>query len=185
MTATQNIINGIDVDALHALINDVKADAAKGIAGFGVTTRWQGGAVSKTSVTGWSLGGRSHAKNFSIAIDEPAQLLGTNTAPNPQEHLLAAMNACLMATFVAVASAHGVALERLEIESEGELDLRGFLGIDPNVKAGYDELHYTIRVKSDAPRELIAKVHDAVVATSPNYFNMAQPIAMRSSLVVE
>lgn len=95
------------------------------------------------------------------------------------------MNACIMATFVAGCALNGVELESLEIESEGELDLRGFLGIDPSVKPGYDELRYTIRVKGSGTPEQFEKVHQAVVATSPNYFNMASPIRLNSRLEIE
>ncbi|MCW5776206.1 MAG: OsmC family protein [Phycisphaeraceae bacterium] len=185
MQTTQTIVNGIDTDRLKRLVADVSRDHRNGIAFFGVTTRWRGGAVSETEVNGWELGGRRLRKDFSIRIDEPPELCGTNTAPNPQEYLLAAMNACIMATFVAGCALNGIELESLEIESEGELDLRGFLGIDAGVKPGYDELRYTIRVKGSGTPEQFEKVHRAVVATSPNYFNMANPIRLNSRLEIE
>ncbi len=182
--ATQTaLINGIDTEALTRTMEAVKANAAEGIARFEVTTAWRGGTRSETRVERWSLGGRQHDKNFTITIDEPPELLGKNTAPNPQEVLMAAMNACMMATYVAACSMQGIALESLEIETRGELDLRGFLGLDQRVKPGYDEIDYTVRIKGDGTQKQFEAVHEWVKKTSPNYFNMAQPIRLNGKLV--
>src|SRR5262245_26253475 len=78
-----------------------------------------------------------------------AELLGQNGAPNPQELLMAAFNACIMVGYLATASVMGIRLDSVEIDTEGELGLRGFLGIDPNVKPGYDSIRYTVRLKGD------------------------------------
>lgn len=183
-TATTNL-NGIDTEALQATMAAVKADPSKGIARFQVTTDWKGGPRSETRVEGWELGGERIPKDFTIQIDEPFELLGTNTAPNPQEYLLAGMNACLLATYVAACAAQGIELEQASIESKGELDLRGFLGIDGNVKPGYDSIDYTIRVKGDGTKEQFERVHRWMQKTSPNYWNMAQPVELKPTLVVE
>ncbi|MHC5109282.1 MAG: OsmC family protein [Planctomycetota bacterium] len=181
--ATQS--NGIDTDALQQVMEDVKRDPATGIAGFEVKTGWKGGTRSETRVERWSLGGRALAKNFTIAIDEPHELLGENTAPNPQEYLFAAINACMMATYVAAASMQGIELEHLEIETRGELDLRGFLGLDNTVSAGYDAIDYTVRVKGNGTPKQFAAIHEWVKKTSPNYFNMANAIGMNADIIVE
>jgi hypothetical protein len=80
-----------------------------------LTTQWTGGPRSETRVSEWGLGGERFEKEYTIAIDEPEQLLGTNTAPNPQEHLLAASNACMLATFVAACAMNGIELDHVEI----------------------------------------------------------------------
>lgn len=178
-------INGLDLQALQGLVNEIKADHRRGLAHFDVTTRWQGAMGSRTRVDGWSLGGRKLPQSFEIPIDEPRELLGRDASPNPQEYLLAAMNACMLNTFVAACSLMGVTLQSVELQSEGELDLRGFLGLDPSVKPGYDSISYTIRVKGDGTREQYAKAHEAMKATSPNYFNIANAITLNSRLVVE
>ena len=79
----------------------------------------------------------------------------------------------------------GIELEELRIETEGDIDLRGFLGLDPNIKPGYDEIHYTVHIKGKGTRAQFQKVHETVRATSPNYFNIANPIRLNSKLVVE
>jgi len=184
-TTTTAVINGIDTDALKQTMETVKNDPSTGIARFDVTTAWKGGAQSETRVKGWELGGKRLPKDFTIRIDEPPELLGTNTAANPQEYLMAAMNACLMATYVAACSAQGIELESLEIESRGELDLRGFLGLDKNVKPGYDEIDYRVRIKGDGTPQQFSAVHEWVKKTSPNYWNMANAIRLNAELVIE
>lgn len=184
-TPTTSVLNGIDVAALQRLVDDVSAAPAKGVAGFRVATEWKGGAKSEARVDSWSLGGQRKERNFTIAADEPPELLGTATAPNPQELLMAAMNACIMATWVAQCAAHGVELESLSIESEGDLDLRGFLGIDPNIKPGYDRVNYTVRIKGSGDRAIYDKIDRIVRRTSPNHWNMANAIDVQSKVVVE
>ena len=82
-------------------------------------------------------------RNFTIVADEPMELLGTNTAPNPQELLMAAVNACMMVGYVCQAAIRGITLDDCRIETEGELDLRGFLGLDESGPARLpaDQLH--------------------------------------------
>jgi uncharacterized OsmC-like protein len=180
-----NRVNGLDVEALFALIEDVKKDSTKGLVKFRVTSDWMGQARSQATVASYALGGREIKRLFRIAIDEPVELLGENTAPNPQEVLMAALNACMMVGYVAGAAVHGITLETLEIETEGELDLRGFLGIDETVKPGYDTISYTVRIKGNGTPEQFRAIHETVMKTSPNYFNISQPITLDAHLVVE
>ena len=79
----------------------------------------------------------------------------------------------------------GIELEELRIETEGDIDLRGFLNLDPTVKPGYDQLRYTVHIKGNATPEQFEKIHRTVMTTSPNYFNLNTAIPLRSSLVVE
>jgi uncharacterized OsmC-like protein len=184
-SSTGKIVNGIDVDALFALIGGVKQDAAKAKTNWQVTTTWQGQTHSRSEVAGFAMGGEPVPRRFAIDIDEPCELGGTNRFANPQEHLLAALNACMTVGYVAQCAVRGITLERLEIETEGEIDLRGFLGIDPAVPPGYETLRYVVRIKGSGTEEEFAQIHDAVMATSPNFYNVSRPIALRSALVVE
>jgi len=79
----------------------------------------------------------------------------------------------------------GIVLEDLHIETTGDIDLRGFLGLDENVKPGYDELKYTVHIKGDGTPEQFQKVHEIVSATSPNRFNIGNPIKLNSKLMIE
>ena len=179
------VVNGINVDDLFALIDGVTRNAANGKTNWRVTTSWQGQTRSRSQVDGFKMGTEHVSRQFSIDIDEPCELGGSNRFANPQEHLMAALNACMMVGYVAQCAVRGIALESLEIETDGEIDLRGFLGIDPSVPAGYEKLSYIVRIKGSGTREEFAEVHKAVMATSPNFHNLSRPVAFKPTLVVE
>jgi uncharacterized OsmC-like protein len=183
--APSHVVNGLDIDGLMSLIEGVKQDPANGKTSWRVTTMWQGQTCSRSQVEAFALGGERVPRRFSIDIDEPCELGGTNRFANPQEHLLAALNACMTVGYVAQCALRGITLERLEIETEGEIDLRGFLGLDPTVAQGYEALRYVVRIKGNATPEEFAQVHDAVMKTSPNFYNVSRPITLRPTLVVE
>ena len=184
-TAEPRVVNGINVDDLSALIEGVRRDAAKGNTQWRVTSVWQGQTRSRSRVDGFAIGGQKVPRQFSIDIDEPYELGGSNRFANPQEHLLAALNACMMVGYVAQSAVRGITLEKLEIETHGEIDLRGFLGIDPAVPPGYDNLSYIVRIKGNGTKEQFAEIHKAVMATSPNFHNLSRPVDLKPTLVVE
>ena len=184
-TAEPTVVNGINVDDLFLLIDDVKRDPAKGKTNWHVTTTWQGQARSRAQVESFEIGGERVPRRFSIDIDEPNELGGSNSFANPQEHLIAALNACMTVGYVAQCAVRGITLESLAIETGGEIDLRGFLGIDPAVPPGYENLSYTVRIKGSGTKEQFAEIHEAVMATSPNFYNMSRPVSLKPALVVE
>ena len=183
-TAEPAVVNGINVDDLVALIEDVKREPAKGITNWHVTTTWQGQARSRAQVESFDIGGERVSRRFSIDIDEPCELGGSNSFANPQEHLIAALNACMTVGYVAQCAVRGITLESLAIETGGEIDLRGFLGIDPAVLQGYENLSYTVRIKGNGTKEQFAEVHKAVMETSPNFYNLSRPVVLKPALVV-
>ena len=184
-TAEPTIVNGVNLDDLFGLIDGVKRDASKAKTSWRVTNTWQGQTRSRAEVTGFTIGGEKVPRRFTFDIDEPFELGGSNCSANPQEHLIAALNACMMVGYVAQCAVHGITLESLKIETEGEIDLRGFLGINTNVANGYESLRYTVRIKGDGTKEQFAEIHDAVMATSPNFYNLSRSVALKPTLVVE
>jgi hypothetical protein len=87
--------------------------------------------------------------------------------------------------YAAQCAVRGITLQSLAIETDGEIDLRGFLGIDPSVPQGYENLNYTVRIKGSGTKEQFAEIHQAVMAASPNFYNMSRPVALIPALVVE
>ena len=184
-TKERRVVNDINVDDLLALIEGVRRDAAKGNTRWRVTTVWQGQTRNRAHVEGFEIGGLKVPREFSIDIDEPCELGGSNRFANPQEHLLASLNACMMVGYAAQCAVRGITLEKLEIETHGEIDLRGFLGIDEAVPPGYDNLSYVVRIKGNGTREQFAEIHKTVMATSPNFYNVSRPVDLNPTLVVE
>jgi uncharacterized OsmC-like protein len=180
-----NIVNGIDVDALKDVVEQVKNDPAKGLVEFRVKSQWKGRTRSETSIDSYKIGGKEVERRFKMTVDEPLELLGENTAPNPQEYLMTALNACIMVGYVAGAAVNGITLSKVEIETSGQLDLRGFLGIDANVKPGYESIQYVVRIKGNGTPEKFKEIHENVMKTSPNYYNVSRPVRLDGQLVVE
>jgi uncharacterized OsmC-like protein len=175
-------VNGLDLTALGEVVDAIEADASKALVEFNVTTRWAGQTRSETTIDGFTLAGERIERSHKIIADEPRELLGDDSAANPQELLMAAFNACITVGYVAGASLKGINLESLEIRTRGQLDLRGFLGLNDQVPPGYEKVDYDVLIKGDGSKEDFEEIHRNVMATSPNYFNMSRPIRMNGSL---
>jgi len=182
---TDTTINGIDVQAVRELAARTVARPDSGVAEFEVCTRWKGGTRAETRVEAWRLGGERLERNFTIVSDEPPQLAGSASAPNPQEILMAGLNSCMMVGYVACCALEGIELEQLEIRTAGALDLRGFLGIDPEVPPGYEAIHYEVRIRGGGTPEQFQRIHETVMATSPNFWNVSRPIRLVPTLVLD
>jgi uncharacterized OsmC-like protein len=177
-------VNGLDLQALGEVVEEIQKDSSKAIVGFDVVTKWKGQTRSETTVTGFNIAGERVNRNHTIVADEPLELLGGDSAANPQELLMAAFNACITVGYVAGASLKGINLDSLEIRTKGELDLRGFLGLSDDVAPGYQNVDYEVRIKGDGSAADFEEIHQTVMKTSPNYFNMSRPIKMNGTLSV-
>ena len=183
-TMTKTVVNGIDTTQLQGAIEAVTADPANGQTRWTVNSRWVGGTRSDHRVESCQIGGQEILRQFTLSTDEPTQLCGTNQFANPQEYLLSSMNACMMVGYAAVAALMGVKLTKLEVRTTGDIDLRGFLGLDPTVPAGYPRLQQTVHITGNGTPEQMQQIHETVKKTSPNYFNVIRAIPTESRLVI-
>jgi len=179
-----NRVNGLDLTALCNVVDAVEQDASRAKVAFDVTTRWAGQTRSETVVEGYTVGGQRVTRSHKIVADEPTELLGSDSAPNPQELLMAAFNACITVGYVAGASVKGIKLDSLEIRTRGELDLRGFLGLSDAIAPGYEAVEYEVLIKGDGSPAQFEEIHQTVMKTSPNYFNISRPIRLNGTLKV-
>jgi uncharacterized OsmC-like protein len=177
-------VNGLDLTALGEVVEAIEKDSTKAKVSFDVTNRWTGQTRSETSVEGFTLAGERIKRSHKIVADEPCELLGSDGAPNPQELLMAALNACMTVGYVAGAAIKGITLDKLEIRTSGNLDLRGFLGLDDKVPPGYESIQYEVLIKGNGTPEQFDDIHQGVMKTSPNYFNFNRPIRMNGTLRV-
>lgn len=177
-TTSDDEVNGIDTHALFETIDTIKGDPALASCKFFAATKWNGGTTSDCTISRYQLSGEDIPEDFTMSIDEPIALLGTDAAPNPQMYLFAALASCVLNTFVINAAARKIRLDSLEIDVEGELDLRGFLGIDESVNAGYNELTLVCRVTGDGTREQYEQCLEAGTRYSPNFQSISRPVAI-------
>jgi uncharacterized OsmC-like protein len=182
----KTIVNEVDIGALEAFVEEVKASPEQATLDFGVITRWTGQMRSESVAQPIRMGnGQVIDRNFTIQADEPEEIFGSNEAANPQELLLAALNACMTVGYVEGASLRGITLSKLEIETHGELDLRGLLQLSDMVPPGYPSIRYVVRIAGDGTPEQFAEIHAEVQKASPNYDNLARAIRMEAVLEVE
>jgi uncharacterized OsmC-like protein len=94
---------------------------------------------------------QSRSQSFVLEADEPAILLGKDSAANPAEYLLHALAACLTSAMVYHAAARGVHIEAVESSFEGDIDVHGFLDLDNTVRKGFQGIRVNFKIKADVP----------------------------------
>jgi uncharacterized OsmC-like protein len=154
--------NGVDTSVLFATLDAIKQQPELATFQFRASNTWLGGAHNRSTIKGFYAACQedtSRSEAFTIDAGEPAVLLGTDTGPNPAEALLHALAACLTTSLVYVAAARGVTLTRVESTLEGDMDVRGALGLSDGVRNGFERIRVSFKVEGDAPDK---KLHEVV-----------------------
>jgi uncharacterized OsmC-like protein len=149
-TETNQAVNGVDVSRLYETIEAVQGNPDLAPFEFRAENRWLSGGHNRSTIAGFHGAGReddSRAEPFVLDADEPDVLLGADNGANPVEHVLHALAGCLTTSLVYHAAARGIEVEAVEARLEGDLDLRGFLGISDEVRNGYERIRVSYRIK--------------------------------------
>lgn len=166
-TAPQNVVNGVDCDALNATIDAVKKDPGLAAFEFRIENEWVNGGLNRSTVSDFH-GTRQelvHEKPFVLYNDEHPALLSGDEGPNPVENLLHALAGCMTTSLVYHAAHRGLKIDAVRSRFEGDLDLRGFLGLSKDVRNGYR----AIRVIFDIEGDLTAEQKRQVLALAPTF----------------
>jgi uncharacterized OsmC-like protein len=158
-------VNGVDVDRLSGTIEAITTDPALARFQFRARNHWIDGGYSRTTIKDFYGAGQEDATRtepFTVDADEPPVLLGENRAPNTVEYVLHALAACVSGTIVYHAAARGIALDGVETTIQGDLDLHGFLGLDGNVRPGYEQIRVAINVTGDFDDDQLAELASLV-----------------------
>ena len=177
--AEPGIRNGINVDQLFGTLNVVKAQPELARFQFRATNRWMGGAHNRSTIQEFFGAGQvdqSRATAWELDAGEPPILIGQNEGPNPAEYLLHALAACLTTSLVYVAAARGVHLDEVESTLEGDMDVRGALGLSDETPNRYEAIRVTFRIKSDAPAEKLAEIVARAQARSAVFDTVSNPV---------
>jgi uncharacterized OsmC-like protein len=152
--------NGVDVPVLFATLDAVKAQKDLAKFQFRATNKWVSGTHSQSTINGYYGAGQEHTRSedFRYESDHPPVLVGGDNGPAPIEFLLHALAACLTAGLGNIASARGINLTEVESKIEGNIDLLGIFGMDPDVRNGYQGIRASFRVKGDAPADELEKL---------------------------
>jgi uncharacterized OsmC-like protein len=168
-TTTDTTRNGIDTAVLFGTLDAIEANPELGRFQFRAVNRWVDGPHNRSTIKGfYGAGGEdtTRTESFELVSGEPQVLLGTDTGPNPAEFLLHALAGCLTTSLVYVAAARGVRLTEVTSRLEGDMDLRGALGISDECRNGFDNLKVTFTIKGDADEEKLRSLMDRAAARS-------------------
>lgn len=103
------------------------------------------------------------------------------SGPTAIETLLAALGACMAGTFAAQATARGIAIDALEVDLEGAIDLNGFFGLQP-ISPGLSDVRLAFRVRSDADEAALLEVLQAARSLSPVFDSVTRPVGVDVTL---
>ena len=175
-------VNGVAVDQRFSTIDAVKATPSIAKFKFRVNNQWATGSQNCSTAAAFSGAHQelAHPKPFKLEADEPAILLGKDTAANPVEHLLHALASCVTTSMVYHAAARGIRIDKVESTFEGDLDLRGFLELDSSVRKGYQGIRACFKVSANVPDDQLQEIIGLGTGRSPVYDSLANgvPIAV-------
>lgn len=118
-------------------------------------------------------------------VDEPPQLLGDDTAPNPSEAALAALGSCLAVGIHANAVAQGITIAKLEVELAGDINITAVWGtgdLAETKPVGFTEVRVNVVLEADAPRAQLDAVVAHVLKWSPVANTFIRPVALKVGL---
>ncbi len=166
--ADEKKLNGVDVTYVENTVKAIEETPDLARFKFRVKNRWLDCGHSRALIEGFYGANQEHVRPepFVLDADEPPVLAGKDFGPNPVEFLLRGLAGCMTNTMVYHAALRGIRIDELEAELEGDIDLRGFLGISPDVRKGYENIRVTFKVKTDA--ENLARLK-ALSKLSPVY----------------
>ena len=170
-TLDDSMRNGVDTAALFATLDAVKQAPEAAKFQFRAHNQWVGGTHNRGTIADFFGVGeeRSHERSFVFDADHPAVLVGQDQGPTPVEFVLHALAACLTAGLANIAAARRVRLTEVRSTVTGDIDLNGILGLDPDVRNGYDQISVRFTVKGDAPAEKLREIVEQSQARSAVY----------------
>lgn len=164
VTETKTVDNGVNVEALMGAREVLRDAPAAAQFTWRAECEWVGGVHSRSTVTGFfGLGEeQNHDNSFAIEADHPPQFAASDKGATPVEIVLSALASCLTAGVAAVATNRGIQVHSIKARVEGDMDIAGILGIDADVRNGFNNVRIHFDIDADATRDEIA----ALVAQS-------------------
>lgn len=153
-------LNGVDTPNLLATINFVAGQPELAKFQFRATNQWIEGTHSRTSIRGFfgAGGEHEHSRTFFADGDHPAVLVGADNGPTPVEWLLHALATCLTSGIGNIAAVRGVKLTKVQSSIEGDIDMRGILGLSDEVRNGFQNISIMFEIEGDAPQEKLREI---------------------------
>ena len=179
----EKIVNGVNVDQLFGTIEMIKTNPEIARFNFRATNQWVTGTHNQATVKDFfgALKDDSSRERMNFKIDEPPVLCGRNLGANPVEYLLVALSGCLTTSMIAHASARGIEVRKVESRYEGDLDVRGFLGISDEVPVAYKKISVYFKIDADISEDQKEELVKMAQKYSPvfNSVKKAVPVSVQ------
>ena len=184
MKTENNTKNGVNVDELFNTIDAVKKSPVIAKFRFRANNEWFDGGHNRTTINDFYgiQKEHRHEATFKLDADEPPLLLGTGKGPNPVEYLLTALAACVTTALVYHAAAKGIVLRSVESRLEGDIDLRGFLGISKEIRKGYQEIRMYFKIDADVSEEELHELVQLGPSYSPVFDSITKGVPVKVQL---
>jgi uncharacterized OsmC-like protein len=173
------LVNGLDMKAAFATVDAIKATPGLARFQFRARNNWISGGENRSTIQDFYGAGReddSRSTPFEFTNGEPPVLLGNNEGANPVEFLLHALAGCVTTTLVLHAAVRGIAIQELSTELQGDLDVRGLLGLDDQVSPGYEHIRIRMRIKADCSEEELEDLMAVAQRHSPVCNTICRPV---------
>jgi uncharacterized OsmC-like protein len=165
-----NLLNGVDTQVLGSVFSSMQNSPEKARATFSVRTEWNGGFGVVSSCKDFQIGKQKmeRRKGYTIVHDFPEQFSGEGKGPTVCESCMATLGTCITQTIVAHSTAMGIKLDKIGIDLEGDVDLRGFTGISKDVRPGAQQFRVKVHIEShSATKEQIDQLYEIGKRLSP------------------
>jgi uncharacterized OsmC-like protein len=181
--AQSTVNNGVNVGALLAAREALRSAPAAAKFTWRASCKWQDGTFTQTTVEGFrGLGEeQKHKSEFSFDADHPEIFASEDRGATPVEYVLVGLASCLTAGVAAVAQNRGIQLRSVEATLQGAMDIQGILGIDSDVRNGYEDIKVTFKIDADASKQDI----EALVAQSQKRSAVYDIITNPTNVTVE
>ena len=164
--------NGVNTQVLNTVFESMRNHPEMAKATFSVKSAWNGGFSVTSTSKGFRIGGQNIERNteYRTKHDFPDQLSGEGRGPTVCESCMGSLAACLTQTIVAHATSRGIQIDSIDIDVEGDVDLRGFTGISNDVRPGAQQFRVNMNIKSNnAPKEQINELYEIGKRFSPAF----------------
>ena len=180
----QKIVNGVNVSKLFDTVGVIKEIPEIANFNFRARGKWVNGGHNRTTINEFYGACQNFKRNQSFVFekDEPPVLLGEDHGANPVEYVLAALDGCLTTSLIYHAAAQGIKIDEVETSFSGDLNLHGFLGLDENIRNGYEKIKVMFKIKADAPKEKLQELVQLAQKRSPVFDIVSHPTPVEVSL---
>lgn len=176
-----------DAQQISDTVDAVRANPSLGHITFNMTSESAGGVAAKSSTGPLTQAGAtddSRRAKFTLTSDEPVPLMGADTGVSPAEYALKALAGCYMVTLSSIAATRNVELSHVGMDLNFDIDLNGFLGIDPTVRNGAQGIQVSVDIQSsNASREELETLVSDLEKRSPLRDTLANPVEVTTALI--